>query len=328
MKQFTGKLEYQDWLIKAIVNSILGYGGADYLSSIILTGSFGRNEPTFRVAEDGYLELKSDVEVALVYFRGKNKVNQIMEMVSKDFSESLNLMCMDEKRLKQAHNFNYSIFPSKYKSIFTFDLFNGSKTIWGRDYIGEREILVSECDKYEAKRIVANRIGELCYLQNNISSEDDKDFLRIQWKGKVLLAIASAWLICQGDYVTSYHGQYDIIVSKEKEVSEYLGQSFMDDYKMTFSFLREDGECFEVSDEILRLYVNKMAVLFSKLSLNKPHINNLFRTIKYSLKYLTTGMKYGLLNYEDNILQALILNYYKNLDKIKEDSDVWHKVLY
>lgn len=320
---------YEMDLIENVIASIEKHGGKDCLSSIILTGSFGRGEPTYTVGDDGEPQLKSDVEIALVFPDSSKKqaVEQLIGTVSSEFTEELNLMAINEKRVRKAYNFNFSMRVPKYKTIFTYDLFNGSRTIWGRDFIEENTITVAEIDPYEAKRLVANRIGELVYLQNS-ADDSSKDYLRKQWKGKLVLAIVSAWLICEGEYVSSYHGQYQKLYSKEKEAEKTIGKGFLGEYEKVFCFLRENGCEYETPDELLVDYVKKMDRYFKQKSIRKPKVNSVSRLMKYTIKYIKIGMKYGLIGFEDNILQALISDYWNRTDKVTADAEVWHRVLY
>lgn len=318
--------KYCDNLIKSVVASIEAKGGANYLSSIILTGSFGRNEPTFSLDEDGF-KLKSDVEIALVVRRSPKQVEKIMAQVSQEFEEDLNLMIIEENRVKRANNFNYTLIPSGYKTIFTYDLFNGSKTIWGRDYIGERDIRLSDVDLYEAKRIIANRIGELIYLQET-AAQGDREQLRKQWKGKLVLAIVSAWLLCEGQYASSYYQQFKNLSKRKRDVEEVFGETFFEDYENVFLFLRDSDVAFEVPNDRLRDYVAKMDAYMEKRQMDNSKVNSLSRKLKYILKYAKTGFPYGAVHFEDKILQKLIYYYASNDMKVKETADIWHRVLY
>ena len=116
--------EYEKNLIESIIESVEKNGGKDLLSSIVLTGSFGRYEPTYSYSDDGTFKLKSDVEIALIYNRKvkKSNIEELISKVSKEFDEDLNLMPIDEKRIKGVYNFNHSLFIPKYKTIFTYDL--------------------------------------------------------------------------------------------------------------------------------------------------------------------------------------------------------------
>lgn len=320
---------YQEKLIEKIIQRIEKNGGKDCLSSIILTGSFGRGEPTFVLDDEGILHLKSDIEIALVFPKAshKSKVELLIENVSNDFTEDLNLMPINEKRVKKAYNFNFSIKTPKYKTIFTYDLFNGSKTIWGIDFIEQKKVDLTEVDIYEAKRLVANRIGELVYLGNTVNP-NEYDYIRKQWKGKLVLAMVSAWLICEGKYVSSYHGQYEKACKSNEKMKELFGTGFFDEYRKIFHFLREDGQAYEVDDEILCKYVKVIDEYFEKKQINVPKVNSASRVLKYSIKYIESGLKYGVKGFENNILQSLISEYWKQSENLKQTANVWHKVLY
>lgn len=323
------RTEYEKKLIKNIITSIEEHGGKDILSSVILTGSFGRGEPTYDIGESGELGLKSDVEIALIYPKSSKKgnVEKLIKEVLLDFREDLNLMPISEQRVRKVYNFNFSFRVPKYKTIFTYDLFNGSKTIWGRDFIGEKSISLMEVDQYEAKRLVSNRIGELIYLQNS-SMDRSSDYLRMQWKGKLMLAIVSAWLICEGEYVSSYHEQFGKIRASRERTEKVLGNGFAQECEKVFSFLRENGSAYEVPDAILFEFVKNIDRYFCNIGLKKPKVNSCSRKLKYFIKYVKAGMKFGLIGFEDNILQTLITSYWKKLDELRYVAEVWHKVLY
>ncbi len=323
------RAEYEKKLFRDIVFYIEKYNRKDLLSSVVLSGSFGRGEPTYIISSNGKYQLKSDVEIGLVFKRmyQKRKVEQIISKVSSRFEEDLNFMTISEKRMRKAYNFNFSITDSKYKTVFTYDLYNGSKTIWGHDFIKETHISLEMVDPYEAKRLVANRIGEFAYLQDNKSLKQS-DYIRKQWKGKLLLAIASAWLICEGEYVSSYHGQFDKIKKLKKDVETQIGKGFLKEYEHVFGFLRDNGKVYEVSDEKLRNYVMQLNQYFIMQGIGKPQVNCTSRLVKYFIKYLKTGMKYGLIGYEEKIIQALITAFYQSNPELKEVADIWYKVLY
>ena len=64
------------------------------------------------------------------------------------------------------------------------------------------------------------------------------------------------------------------------------------------------------------------------MKLNKIKVNSLSRKVKYFFKYLKTERKFGLINFENNIIQSLIDEYASNNKKIEVTSSVWHGVLY
>lgn len=320
------KEEYTRILLTRLVDSILRHGGERLITSIVLTGSLGREEPTWSVDSEGRVELKSDVEVSVVQKKNaKNKdVRKLIKSVKDEFSEDINLMTFNERRLKYVYNFNYSICKQRYKTLFTFDLFNGSKTIWGVDYLGNHQVTIDDVDPYEAKRIVANRIGEYAFLTHN-----NKDlYLRKQWKGKIILAICSAYLLLNKKYVSSYHGQRDVLLA-HPELVRKLGEGFIHDYNCTFSFLRDGGEPFEVDDIRLRGYVKCINEEFKSFLLEKPRVNNLMRLIKYSIKYLRTGCKYGIVGFENQILSTLLDDFERgDNESLYKAAFVWHNCIY
>lgn len=323
------KSVYEKNLIASVINSIEKHGGKDCLSSIILTGSFGRGEPTYSLDSSGELHLKSDAEIALVFSSSsqKKQVKELIQKVSSEFTEELNLMAIKENRVRKAYNFNFSLRVPRYKTIFMYDLFNGSRTIWGSDFIKEKTIELVNVDLYEAKRLVANRIGELTYLQNT-SDEEKVNFLRMQWKGKLMLAIISAWLICEGKYVPSYHGQYDKIKADAESIEKLFGKGFFVEYEKVFLFLRENGEQYEIPDKLLESYVKNIDLYFKEKGLNSSKVNSFSRLVKYTFKYMRTGMKYGYRQYEDKILQALITDFCERSERLNEVADTWYTVLY
>lgn len=320
---------YEEKLIDGIIASVEKHGGNDCLSSIVLTGSFGRGEPTYFTESNGELKLKSDVEIALIYpnLFQKKQIQRLMHNVSAEFEENLNLMPLNENRVRKTYNFNFSFRVPKYKTIFTYDFFNGSKTIWGRNFLKEKNISLAEVDPYEAKRLVANRIGELVYL-SGYENGKEKDFLRKQWKGKLVLAIASAWLICNREYVSSYSEQNENLKKNVEKIEKLMGEGFWNEYDAAFSFLRESGEVYEIPDYKLMDYIKRIDQYFNEKNLKIPKVNSTSRRIKYIVKYCKTGMKYGIIGFENNILQALIEDYWKQSKRVFEDADIWYRVLY
>ena len=320
------KTEYQEKLVGDILTSLEKHGAKKFLSSVILTGSFGRGEPTFFYAEDGELVLKSDVEIALVFPKGvsKDNVQSLISSVTREFNEDLNLMPISQKRVEKVYNFNFSFFVPKYKTIFTYDLFNGSKTIWGKDFIGKTTVDVGEIDPYEAKRLVGNRIGELVYLRKYSTEK----YMHKQWKGKVILAIASSWLLLNNKYSSSYFKQYQILFDEKSAVEQDLGENFFYDYALVFSFLRENGKEYEVSDVRLMEYIRMFDVIIKNKGLKKPKVNSFGRYVKYIKKYMKIKCPLGFANFEDKILQGLITGYYDSSKDIVHMAEIWHRVLY
>ena len=189
-------------ITKAVDNSPEKSG----IASVVLTGSLGRDEGTFHFDENDNLVLDSDIEVALVYKKGcKEQAKILKDKLIKSFKEEMNPMTISLSRVENKYNFNYSIVKPKYSSIFMYDLYNGSKTIWGEELLKGKDVIY---DKYEAKRIVANRIGELTYIKH-IEKASNKQITK--WEAKLLLAIGTAYCIAQNKYKSKYRDQYNII---------------------------------------------------------------------------------------------------------------------
>lgn len=319
--------EYESQLCGRIIDSIERNGGKDILRSIILTGSLGRGEATYEVDLAGQIQLKSDVELALVYRIDRKKTDQLINRVSAEFEEELNLMPINECRIKYGHNFNYSLITPRKKSIFTFDLYNGSKTIWGTDYLNGSQVDVSEVDLYEAKRLVANRVGELIWRSNEANQAELIQVNR-QWRAKLVLAIGGAWLLLMKKHVSSYRSQYQQVLSFAENIDEDVGNGFADEYGRAFRFLRDSGPVYEISDQMLRDYVRSISSLFTDNGLDRPMVNCFARKVKCLIKYIGTDREYGWFGYENRINDALLTGFYKNAQDLQETARIWHNVLY
>ena len=319
------RAEYEARLLSGVIDSIQRNGGAGRLCSIILTGSFGRQEQTYTVAPDGTFALKSDVEIALIYSgsRQKKQVELLARRVAEEFSEDLNLMPISRRRLRYCHNFNAAICTPRKKTLFTYDLFNGSRTIWGEDIIAQRRVSLDEVDLYEAKRLIANRIGELVCMEQTGDADS-----RVQWKGKVLLAIGSAWLLGKGQYTSSCAAQCERLKLLRQELEQDMGEGFYQEYEQVFRYLRRSETAYEVPDVRLREYAKRADALLKRMGLRRPRVNSLSRVAKYCIKYVKTGLKFGLFGFEDRILQELILDYYTGASALEQAARVWKRVLY
>ena len=321
------RTEYEHQLLQKVIASIETHGGRKLLSSVILTGSFGRDEASYLISGEE-LRLISDVEIALVYRPGisKKSVAKLIHSVSQEFEEDLNLMGIGEGRVKGLHNYNYTLFSPKYKTVFTYDLVHGSKTIWGTDFLSDKKTTAILLDPYEAKRLVANRIGELVYLQS-ASPVGERDRLRKQWKGKVLLALASAWLIGKGEYVSSYAAQKAKIAEHREEVDAFFGEGFFSAYEKVFAFLREGAAPYEIEDDLLRGFVYQAQLAFDKAGVKKSKVTCFARQLKYRLKYVKAKMPYGIFGFENKILSALIAGYAEGDEHLDRLATIWFGVL-
>lgn len=302
--------------------SVMKENGLEKLaSSVILTGSFGRGEATYYSSPEG-LELKSDIEIAVVYTCSKRRIAEFVKSVSAKFPWELNLMPITPGRIKKVKNFNGGIITPKRKTLFTYDLYSQSITLWGEDYISKKRVEVSEIDTFEAKRIVANRIGELVY----ISDKKPEDI--IIWKSKLMLASACAYLLLRGGYASSCKKQAEAVKARREEVSRELGGDFVSDYLGAFSFLREGGSAVDIDEEKLRMYAAGIDALFERYNIKKSRVTSLSRRAKYLFKYLKNGAPLGLAGFEEKIIDSLIRSFISGDNKIKETAGLWHEVLY
>ena len=306
---------YEAQLFTRILAAFSANGAERNLHSIILSGSFGRGEATYH---GGVLE--SDVELGLVYRRGRRRQTQeMLRTVAAQFSEELNCMPFPRSRIRRACNFNYSLLPSRWKTVFTFDLFRGSKTLWGEELLEANASRDLRLDPYEAKRIVANRIGELALSEG--AGE------RRRWQAKLILAIGAAWLIAEGLYQSSYRAQNRSILEHTDALSALLGSSFPEVYHSAFAFLREGADCFAAEDPFLRSYVEIIGDFFKRKGISRPRVNNFARWLKYCLKYLRHGGR-RLGRIEDNILSSLLAEYAADGPQLQKSAVCWHAVLY
>lgn len=317
--------EYLDGLMASIINDVESYQQKTSLVSIVLTGSLGRDEGTFHLDKNtNGVVLDSDVELALVYKDGKKKDAELIKaMLIENYTEDMNPMTISESRVRNNYNFNYSILSPKNTSIFMYDFYNGSKTIWGENLLTRN---VPQYDKYEAKRIVANRIGELTCVQNG--NAKDKEKLIAQWRGKLVLAIGSAYCILKNEYQSKYEAQRNYIVSHNGELSSVIDPQFVDDYDKMFLFLRKGGEIYEIPSERLVKYVEKINCLFKNERVYHPRINSLSRKLKYAIACVKSKADLNPLACEEKIIDDLINEFIDGDDDIFDAAKNWKDILY
>lgn len=326
MVEKINRKKYQNNLYDRLLKSFEYHGVLNVITSVIITGSFGRDEETYEVTEDS-IKLKSDVEIGVVYktIKAGKFIWSKLDNIYNEFEEELNIMPLMERRMIKALNSNQSIISPKYKTMLTFDIFNGSKTIWGYDYINKKNVTINELDKYEAKRIVANRIGELTYL---LKKEPENVYLKYQWYGKLMLAIGSAWLICNSKYASSATVQMQEILNNKEKINNLLGKSFVDEYYKCFMFLRQNGSVYKVKDQGLRMYIKNINQFLKKQELNKSLTTSTTRHIKYLRNYIKSREKCEFWNMENYILQGLIESYQNNSNDLYKFSNIWHNIIY
>lgn len=314
--------EYEDSLLSRIVNAVKKHKYGSYVESIILTGSLGRGEPTYLITDAGY-KLKSDVELALVFTHHKKQIYQLIDEVGKKFDEDINFMAIRKKRIQNQYNFNYEFFKPKYCTLFMYDFYNASKVLYGKDLIYRHKVSLDRLDPYEAKRLVANRIAETEY----INARNDT-YLTLQWKCKVISAIVGGWLILNKLYVSSYTKQMKIVYTHQAEFEAAFGKEFLDMYYKAYKFLRDNGDAFEVDDELLDDTVQKFGILYKKKYRGKSQTTTSIRYMKYMWKYMRYAKSVNIFDIENRIYNRILNEYCAGSDKLVKTADLWHKVLY
>ena len=316
----------EEHLINKILNDFTTKKEINYIDSIIITGSFGRHEPTYQYIDNKYI-LKSDVEIAIIYsnFYKKRYLNKLINDFKQMYKEDLNFMLINKKRIMKVHNFNYSFITPKKKTLFTYDLFNGSYTLYGKDFLKNNFVKIGDIDLYEAKRIVANRIAELVYLSS--SPNDNNEFILAQWRAKTILALGTAWLLLNNKYESSYHSQKKLIELNKDKINNFFGDNFYYNYIKCFDLLRNNGEYYLIDNKYLLNYIIKINSLFNDSKLNKSKVNNLARKVKYFLKYILYKKDLNIFNIENRILSDVLVGYINN-DNILYKANLWHNVIY
>lgn len=317
------KKELEEKLLKSVVNDLKSDKVFSKVKSIIITGSFGRHEPTYSI-NDNEISLKSDVEIGIVYdnFLSKKQIQRLINKVKKEYNEDLNLMLISYNRVKKIKNYNTSIISEQKKTLFTYDLYNGSYTIDGERVIENTNVSIDMLDLYEAKRIVANRIAELIYL-TRIKKDTS---IKLQWQSKLILAIASAWLIMNKLYISSYNEQYNVLNKFEKKVEIELGNDFLTYYNNAFNYLRKSGEEFFVDEKMLVKFVNYINIIFDNNNIKKSKSTPIGRKMKYLIKSIKKYKRVYL--HEDEIISNIIVLYINNDINIIKESQRWHDILY
>ena len=315
---------YTQNLTNKIIAHVENCSNKNDIISVVLTGSLGRDEGTFHVdTKTQELVLDSDVELALIYKHGKKSSAEIIKQSLIDaFAEELNPMTISEARICKGYNFNYSFFAPKYHSIFMYDFYNGSRTIWGEDLLDKKSC---KYDKFEAKRIVANRIGELICVKNDMNSTNSQIK---QWEGKLLLAIVSAYCILNDAYTSRYEDQYNFIIANKENVAAHFGNSFLNDYIMAFRYLRKGCGTYSVPSEHLPKYVEAINILLTKQNCDVPKINSASRRLKYMISCIKHKCKLNPFTCETTIINNLINFFISNNSELLTTSLYWKNILY
>lgn len=320
--------EYSNDLVNDIVERVVAHKDSRYIWSIIMVGSFGRNEPTFDVHDDGSFYLRSDVEILLICknMHHERKLLPLIREIEGQYKEALEFMAFPIRRLRLVQNFNFAILKPRYKTLFMYDIINSGHTVWGDDYLKDIKVELDQVDLYEAKKIVANRIAEYIRVMDRGLDISLKQY-QIQWRAKTLLAVGTAWLMLKGEYVSSYRGQFEEIKKNTKELEKEFGKEFCNDYMESYEMLRNNGEKYDVGDIKLRKYIAIINQRFRNSKLNHSKCLCTSKRIRMAKRYLGYRLKYGI-RFEDNIYEQLIDYFVTNKDDLMEIANDWYNILY
>lgn len=181
-----------------------------YPRSVILKGSFGRNEPTYLINDDGTITFLSDYEIEIISVRYlmSRLLSANCGMISLK-NEKIRLLDINLGGIKLSA---YSLFPASYRfldaTMANYDLKYGSKTIYGNNYIENiKDFHPTDIPLWEGIKLIFNRIAEALYYFSidNISNPPDKESENLFfWTNKIILACQDALLILKGYYDPSY----------------------------------------------------------------------------------------------------------------------------
>lgn len=312
-----------DTIVKNISENELG----KFVSSIIISGSFGRGEPTCHI-ENENIVYESDMEMVLVYTNWVNlfRIRKFSKEITDRFPQfELELIPISASRLTHVRNHNYSLLRPKKKTLFTYDFYNGSRTIWGREYLNH-VVTVEEIDPFEGKRIIANRVAELVYVRSRQGTIREQN----RWLAKIILALGTAYLIEKKSYKSSYQDQKKTLNTCELSLSAQ-GRDFLILYKKAFQYLREGivGNSFLPDENHIRGYIKRAHDYYSAKGVHASHTNCAYITIREAmllLKYDSKNWKH-IFNPKELILDNMLTSYASNSGESERWAQLWKNVL-
>jgi hypothetical protein len=284
------------------------------ITHIIVTGSFGKNEPSYFYKNDEII-YKSDIELVFVVknYKYKKFLLQYKEKYTKLFNIDVSLMIFKDSRYINGYNSN-ELFPkNKFFSIFSYDFYQNNIVIYGEklNLSFNREI-----DKYEAIVIFTNRLAEyFSYYFKNVS-----DDVLLFWKSKVLISYMEAILIINNLYTSSYSSQL-------KSFSKLFPENkYLDLFNKAYKYLRQNGAEYSIEDSVLIDLSKDMIEIKKNNNLNKSRINSWIYLIRNIIiiiknKLYSKITHFNRFNYIfDKLTDGLINN---NTLKIKDACNFW-----
>lgn len=242
---------YRERFLEEILIAFEKDGITEKLDYLILTGSFGRNEPTF-IQENDTIKYLSDLEIIFAPKR-KNAfsidlIDELNKKYSKQFCIEFNIMLFSKKRIEKRLNYNHTL-KNKYVTLLTYDVFKGSKFIIGNANEREDSFII---DKYEGKKLICNRLAEWYINKENGDMLSD-----LQWKSKILLAVSTAYLVFNDSYASSYKKQNQLF----NEINVLFDNEQTSIINNAFDFLRVSGKPYRVTEDdirkIIKIFLSK-----------------------------------------------------------------------
>lgn len=314
-------------LLDSIVNKIRETGLIKHVDSIIISGSFGRNEPTYHI-ENGQIIYESDMEMILVYNNWFNLFNikKQSDEIKKCFPElDLELIPISASRLDKVRNHNYSLFTPAKKTLFTFDFYDGSRTIYGKEHL-KNKVKIEDVDNFEGKRIIANRVAELVYIRNHNGSLEEQN----RWLAKIVLSLGTAFLIETREYKSSYHNQLEAI-GMSKSVSTAFDNEFINIYIKAFDYLREGKKTtsFIAYEPSIKEYVGIAYEYYKKNKVNKSMTSTAYILTREAILLLKYDKRFFrcVFNPKELILDNVIHSYIEDKSNMAKWAEMWKKVL-
>jgi hypothetical protein len=207
--------------------------------SIILTGSFGRDEVTTRV-RDGSLEFLSDCDVTVISqkYVPHTKVNELAREVREEFGLDLSVSGVKLSLFLLIPGLSRNLRPT----IQNFDLKHGSKVIYGKDYLREvPDFDPGEIPFWEGMRVVFNHMAatlKTSPLQSESCPQSAYESC------KLALACRDAVMLSDHKYDSSYRSR-----------NLMFQQSFPEEFRLAapeFPSLVADATAFKLTGSLSR----------------------------------------------------------------------------
>ena len=247
--------------------------------TIILKGSFGREEATVTMDDEGTLNFLSDYEVEVI------SLSYLLSRILPIKKEKISLNIANESNLEinlgGIKLSAYSLFPPLYKflkpTIANYDLKYGSKGIYGRNYLGSiTDFKPEDIPLWEGIRLMFNRMAEalkyfsIDYLTKYPSEEEERKMFF--WINKIILACQDALLISAKKYHYSYkirNEMFQEIFSKhfgalDKQIPNFLSLTVKaTEYKLNPNKIYSKDvvgfwfEVTEITDKVFRYIIER-----------------------------------------------------------------------